>query len=111
MQAGKWFNTQELTGKKVIMYRCTSHTSFTFYSNAEIKYADTINADESSYKVPAILYGEKKQIDSLASKGFSISVLKSFPYFHTSKLNIKFISSKTRNAQLQTFELAEINKK
>jgi 4-amino-4-deoxy-L-arabinose transferase-like glycosyltransferase len=109
MQAGKWLNAHEPGVMRVTMYRCIPQTSFPFYSHAEITYADTLNANSVNLEKPVILYGEKKNIDSLAAKGFNVSALQAFPYFHISELTVKFISYKTRNAQLQTFELAEVS--
>ncbi len=106
MHAGRWLNECDVQ-QHVVMYKCNAQTSFTFYCNAAINYTDTIN--NIGFKTPVLLYGEKKDIDSLAAKGFKISVLKSFQYFHTSELTLKFLLPKTRNAQIRWFELAVLN--
>ncbi len=108
MQAAKWLNKNKPALNEVTMYKCIPHTSFAFYSNAEVKYADTIQTALSNKK-PIIIYSEKADVDSLAEKGFNILVLHSFAYFHTSKLNAHFIMPGSRSKQLQTFELASVN--
>lgn len=111
MQAGRWFNEHQPLGKEVTMYKCVGVTSFTFYSNATIKYAEDVDSIPNiNSKKTFTLFGDSLEIDSLKSKGFNVKVLATFTYFHTSKLSLKFINPKTRSKQLQTFELADITK-
>ena len=108
IHAGKWYNAHQPANQTVTMYRCVSQTSFTFYCNAPIKYATDITKQELNLDQPLVLYGLKTEIDSLQAKGISVFVIQGFDYFHISNLTGKFISPKTRAAQLKTFELVKV---
>ncbi len=108
MTAGKWMNTQ--SHQPAVMLYKSLPTSFDFYYNGKIDYngvpAERINAvipGDSLYIFSYI--ADLKDVNTSAEK---VTVVKSFPHFHVSQVNGKFINYKTRNTVLDTMVIAVI---
>jgi 4-amino-4-deoxy-L-arabinose transferase-like glycosyltransferase len=108
MMAGKWMNTQSHQ-QGVMLYKSLP-TSFDFYYNGKIDYngvpAERINAVTPGDSLFIFSYiADLKDVNTAAEK---ITVIKSFPHFHVSQVNGKFINYKTRNTVLDTMVIAVI---
>jgi 4-amino-4-deoxy-L-arabinose transferase-like glycosyltransferase len=110
MMAGKWIKENNIKGPFAI-YRNFSY-SFEFYAPGIVMQTDDKNRlKEFASGTGVLIYTSKENIKELTDEGYSIMVLQTFSYFPVSKLNLKFLNYKTRQAQLQEIILAKISKK
>lgn len=108
MMAGKWMNTQ--SHQPAVMLYQSLPTSFDFYYNGKIDYngvpAERINAVTQGDSLFIFSYiADLKDVNAASEK---VTVIKSFPHFHVSQVNGKFINYKTRNTVLDTMVIAVI---
>ena len=115
MMAGKWLNGQQVAPK--LMQYNTLSSSFDFYYKGDIDYSKTTAA--SIYAIPPIdsllLFSMLRDVRDINTDTINVTVLKTFPYFHVSQVNGKFINHKTRQQVLDTMAItlvtAKINSK
>lgn len=111
MMAGKWLNEQRIN-KPVIQYRYLS-SSFDFYYMGKFDYSDpdsaTINA--RAVKDSLLLFTRISLLQDIGSDSANVQIMKSFPYFHVSQVNGKFINHKTRSTVLDTLVIASVTPK
>lgn len=112
MMAGKWLNDKQVS-QKVTLYKC-DHYSFDFYYNG---------TRDNSYGEPGelvnkilpgdslLFFSSVKNLSSFENDTVSLSVLKTFPYFHVSQVNGQFINHKTRGEVLDTLAIALLKRK
>ncbi len=106
MNAGKW-QQKNLPNKTISMFRCNEF-SFDFYGNTTIKRDNNLLPllkNESG----ALVFTPKKEIANINTDSFSLNVLNSFPYFHITELEAKFINANTRYQTLDTFVIANVS--
>ncbi|RZK43623.1 MAG: glycosyl transferase [Pedobacter sp.] len=104
MQAGKWLDLympKAQTG--VLMHRASF--SFDFYAPTDPKYFDSFEElDAYKDRQGMVLYVSKQYVEELKLK-YDFEVLRTFDYYHTTKLKPKFLNSKTRKEVLEQFFL------
>jgi len=111
MMAGKWLSEQPAM-PQVTLYKCLS-TSFDFYYDGKTGYSNpdstainNIAANDSMY-----LFSAVKDLKDVNTDSISLISIKTFPYFHVSQVNGKFINHKTRNNVLDTFAITLVTRK
>lgn len=108
MEAGNWLKTNYPEAKaSVFMY--PDAYSFDFYAPGEPKYfwnyeaLDKFRGDEN-----LVVYIPEAELPKL-KKDYGAEVLKSFEYYHITKLSPKFINAKTRPQLLEHFYLVKLH--
>ena len=109
MQAGEWLKKNYPISKtSVLMY--PDAYSFDFYTNGEPIYL--WNYDDLAKRKDEkdlIIYISATEFEKLKTTYKNAEVLKSFEYFHITKLSRKFINAETRPQVLEQFYLVKIN--
>lgn len=108
MQAGIWLKENYPNAKaSVLMY--PDAYSFDFYANGEPKYFWSYeDLDKSKNEKDLIIYAPAAELERLKTD-YHAEVLKSFKYYHITKLTGKFINAKTRDQVLEQFYLVKIH--
>ncbi|WP_316824567.1 ArnT family glycosyltransferase [Pedobacter miscanthi] len=108
MQAGKWLKENYPKAKaSVFMY--PDAYSFDFYVIGEPKYFWSYEElDQWKDKKNLIIYTPASELERLKTE-FHAEVLKSFEYYHITKLTGKFINAKTRPQVLEQFYLVKVH--
>lgn len=108
MEAGKWLKENYPHAKaSVLMY--PDAYSFDFYANGEPKYFWSYDAlNNTKNKKDLIIYTPAAELERLKTE-YHAEVLKSFEYYHITKLTGKFINAKTRPQLLEQFYLVKIH--
>lgn len=108
MEAGKWLKEKYPNAKaSVLMY--PDAYSFDFYANGEPKYFWSYeDLDKSKNEKDLIIYTPASELERLKTD-YHAEVLKSFEYYHITKLTGKFINAKTRPQVLEQFYLVKIH--
>jgi len=108
MEAGNWLKENHPKAKaSVLMY--PDAYSFDFYAPGEPKYfwnyeeLDKFRVDEN-----LVIYAPESELPKL-KKDYGAAVLKSFEYYHITKLTPKFINAKTRPQLLEHFYLVKLH--
>ncbi|QIL40139.1 glycosyl transferase [Pedobacter sp. HDW13] len=108
MEAGNWLKANYPQAKaSVLMY--PDAYSFDFYASGDPKYfwdyeeLDKFKGDEN-----LVIYAPETELPKL-KKDYSATVLKSFEYYHITKLTPKFINAKTRPQLLEHFYLVKLH--
>lgn len=108
MEAGNWLKANYPDAKaSVFMY--PDAYSFDFYAQGEPKYfwnyeeLDQFKKDEN-----LVIYTPESELPRL-KKDYGAEVLKSFEYYHITKLSPKFINAKTRPQLLEHFYLVKLH--
>lgn len=112
MMAGKWLNEKQVSSK-VTLYKC-DHYSFDFYYNGERdnnygEPGEVINKIQPGDSL--LLFSSVKDLSGFGNDSVSLSVLKTFPYFHVSQVNGQFINHKTRDKVLYTLAVSVLKRK
>lgn len=108
MEAGKWLKENHPDARaSVLMY--PDAYSFDFYANGEPKYFWSYeDLDKSKNEKGLIIYTPASELERLKTD-YHAEVLKSFEYYHITKLTGKFINAKTRPQVLEQFYLVKIH--
>lgn len=108
MEAGKWLKENHPDARaSVLMY--PDAYSFDFYANDEPKYFWSYeDLDKSKNEKDLIIYTPASELERLKTD-YHAEVLKSFEYYHITKLTGKFINAKTRPQVLEQFYLVKIH--
>lgn len=111
MMAGKWLNEQS-TQPEVTLYKCLS-TSFDFYYDGKKDYSNPDSTVINNLAVNDSLYifSALPDLKDINTDSVNLTSLKSFPYFHVSQVNGKFINHKTRKHVLDTFAITLVTRK
>ncbi|MBC6112516.1 ArnT family glycosyltransferase [Pedobacter fastidiosus] len=108
MEAGKWLKENYPKAKaSVLMY--PDAYSFDFYAEGEPKYFwsyEELNKSKSEQDL--VIYTPESELARLKTE-YHAEVLKSFEYYHITKLTGKFINAKTRPQVLEHFYLVKIH--
>jgi hypothetical protein len=108
MMAGKWIKENNTAGP-VAIYRNFSY-SFEFYAPGIVMQTDDKKRlEQFASGMGGLIYTSKENIKELAGDNYTVEILQTFTYFPVSKLNLKFLNYKTRQAQLQEIVLAKIS--
>ncbi|MCX2495694.1 glycosyltransferase family 39 protein [Pedobacter sp. PF22-3] len=108
MEAGNWLKENYPQAKtSVLMY--PDAYSFDFYANGEPKYFWSYEElNKSKDEKDLVIYTPESELAKL-KKDYGAEVLKSFEYYHITKLTPKFINSKTRPQLLEHFYLVKLH--
>ncbi|WP_443944596.1 ArnT family glycosyltransferase [Pedobacter sp. AW1-32] len=108
MQAGIWLKDHYPQSKAAVLMHGEAF-SFDFYAQGEPSYFWSHDELEK-FALPknTILYAPEAEVEYLKQK-YNGTVLKSFEYFHLTKLTPKFLNVKTRNEVLERYYLVKIN--
>ena len=111
MMAGKWLNGQKIT-QTVTQYRYLS-SSFDFYYMGRQDYSDpdSVTVNRRAAKDPLLLFTKINELKTINQDSANVQVIKTFPYFHVSQVNGKFINHKTRSTVLDTLVIALVTPK
>ncbi|WP_406825333.1 ArnT family glycosyltransferase [Pedobacter sp. KACC 23697] len=108
MEAANWLKKHYPEAKaSVLMY--PDAYSFDFYANGEPKYLwsyEELNKLKDEKNL--VIYTPESELAKL-KKDYRAEVLKSFEYYHITKLSPKFINAKTRPQLLEHFYLVKIH--
>ena len=111
MMAGKWLNSNNIK-QEVTSYKCLSF-SFEFYYNGVSGHES--NAVAGVNNIPAndslLVFSSLSNLRSIKNDSANMSILKTFPQFGVSQLNIHFLSHQTRGNVLDTFVIASLKRK
>ncbi|WP_293786324.1 glycosyltransferase family 39 protein [uncultured Pedobacter sp.] len=108
MEAGNWLKAHYPEAKaSVLMY--PDAYSFDFYANGEPKYFWSYEElNKSKDEKNLVIYTPESELAKL-KKEYGAEVLKSFEYYHITKLTPKFINAKTRPQLLEHFYLVKLH--
>jgi 4-amino-4-deoxy-L-arabinose transferase-like glycosyltransferase len=108
MQAGNWLKQNYPTAKPAVLNYIDAF-SFDFYAPGEVKYLHNYSdLDKSKNLKDLVIYIPEQELAKLKT-GYHAEILKSFEYFHTTKLTGKFLNTKTRPQVLERFYLVKIH--
>lgn len=108
MQAGNWLKQNYPTAKPAVLNYIDAF-SFDFYAPGEVKYLHNYtDLDKSKNLKDLVIYIPEQELAKLKSE-YHAEILKSFEYFHTTKLTGKFLNAKTRPQVLENFYLVKIH--
>jgi 4-amino-4-deoxy-L-arabinose transferase-like glycosyltransferase len=108
MQAGNWLKQNYPTAKPAVLNYIDAF-SFDFYAPGEVKYLHNYtDLDKSKSLKDLVIYIPEQELAKLKSE-YHAEILKSFEYFHTTKLTGKFLNAKTRAQVLEHFYLVKIH--
>ena len=108
MEAGNWLKQNYPKAKaSVLMY--PDAYSFDFYATGEPQYFWTYETlDKFKTDKDLVIYAPESELVRLR-KDYHAEVLKSFEYYHITKLTAKFINAKTRPQTLEHFYLVKLH--
>jgi len=108
MEAANWLKENYPEAKaSVLMY--PDAYSFDFYANGEPKYFWSYEElNKSKDEKNLVIYTPESELAKL-KKEYGAEVLKSFEYYHITKLSPKFINAKTRPQLLEHFYLVKLH--
>jgi 4-amino-4-deoxy-L-arabinose transferase-like glycosyltransferase len=92
--AAAFYANKALRGQPVVFYRVNSY-AMEFYLDAPVERYESVTADR-----PGLFFTTPGYRDSLVELGHSCKVIKSFPYFAVTKLDLPFVNHSTRSSAL-----------
>jgi len=108
MEAGNWLKANYPEAKASVLMYPDSY-SFDFYAQGEPKYFWTYESlDQFKGDPNLVIYTPESELPRL-KKDYGAEVLKSFEYYHITKLTPKFINAKTRPQLLEHFYLVKLH--
>lgn len=108
MEAGNWLKENYPEAKAAVLMYPDAY-SFDFYANGEPKYFwsyEELNKLKDEKNL--VIYTPESELVKL-KKDYGAEVLKSFEYYHITKLTPKFINAKTRPQLLEHFYLVKLH--
>ncbi|UKT64131.1 ArnT family glycosyltransferase [Pedobacter mucosus] len=108
MYAGNWLKENYPTAKPAVLNYIDAF-SFDFYAPGEVKYLHSYaDLDKTKNTKDLVIYISETELLKMKSE-YNAEILKSFEYFHTTKLTGKFLNAKTRSKVLEHFYLVKIH--
>ncbi|MGN8035560.1 ArnT family glycosyltransferase [Chitinophaga sp. 22321] len=102
-EAAAYANTH-LPGQRIGFYEANSY-GFDFYLKAPV-----LRYDSASLQAPAVVFTTPEGRAMLEKQGRSCTLIKSFPHFYVSKLDLPFVRKVTRASALSERLLLEVKK-
>ncbi|PSL49461.1 4-amino-4-deoxy-L-arabinose transferase-like glycosyltransferase [Chitinophaga niastensis] len=99
--AGAYANNS-LPGRTIGMYAANSY-AFDFYMKAPVARYDT-----ATFASPVLLFTTPEAVTGLQQQGHICTVIKSFPHFYVSKLDLPFVRKATRAGALGERVIVEV---
>ncbi|MCW3462576.1 ArnT family glycosyltransferase [Chitinophaga nivalis] len=88
----------------VSLYQANSY-GFDFYLKAPVN-----RYDSATFTVPAVLFTTPEAITGLQQQGYTCTIIKTFPHFYVSKLDLPFVRKATRASALVERSLVRVEK-
>ncbi|WP_412467345.1 ArnT family glycosyltransferase [Pedobacter sp. KLB.chiD] len=108
MEAGNWLKKNYPQSKAAVLMYPDAY-SFDFYANGEPKYFWSYEElNKSRDEKNLVIYAAESELAKL-KKEYGAEVLKSFGYYHITKLTPKFINAETRPQLLEHFYLVKLH--
>ncbi|SFA57245.1 Dolichyl-phosphate-mannose-protein mannosyltransferase [Pedobacter suwonensis] len=108
MEAGNWLKENYPKAKAAVLMYPDAY-SFDFYSSGEPKYFWSYEElDKSKDIKDLVIYAPESELAKLKNE-YGAQVLKSFDYYHITKLSLKFINAQTRSQLLEHFYLVKLH--
>lgn len=108
MEAGRWLKQNQPNAKAVVLMYPDAF-SFDFYANGEPQYFwDYETLEKFKNDKDLVIYTQESELERL-KKDYHAEILKSFEYYHITKLTGKFINAKTRPQVLEHFYLVKLH--
>jgi len=106
--AGEWLKKNYPSAKPAVLNYIDAF-SFDFYAPGEVKYLHNYeDLDKVKQEQNLVIYVPEAELPRLKHE-YGAEVLKSFEYFHTTKLTGKFLNAKTRPQVLEHFYLVKLH--
>ncbi|MGO4878841.1 ArnT family glycosyltransferase [Pedobacter psychrotolerans] len=106
--AGEWLKKNYPTAKPAVLNYIDAF-SFDFYAPGEVRYLHNYeDLDKIKHEQNLVIYVPEVELTKLKSE-YGAEVLKSFEYFHITKLTGKFLNAKTRAQVLEHFYLVKLH--
>ena len=107
MMAAKWLNLNHIN--QPITVGNSGSSSFHFYYKGKVIYNNnSLVAFDSAKKNSIVYFGSMRDLRALRKDSLQFSILKTFPQFRVSQLNIQFLDHQSRSKTLDTFAIAKI---
>jgi 4-amino-4-deoxy-L-arabinose transferase-like glycosyltransferase len=94
------FANQQLPGMPIGMLGTNSY-ALEFYLNAPVQRYDSAGLRRAAVSLPVVLFTNPEEMAELQKKGYSCRVVREFPHFYVSRLELGFVNHATREAALQ----------
>jgi len=108
MQAGNWLKENYPTAKPAVLNYIDAF-SFDFYAPGEVKYFYSYAGLNKNKAVKdLVIYVPEAELSKL-KREYNAEILKTFEYFHITKLTGKFLNAGTRQKVLERFYLVKIH--
>ncbi|WP_316830939.1 ArnT family glycosyltransferase [Pedobacter aquatilis] len=108
MHAGNWLKENYPAAKPAVLNYIDAF-SFDFYAPGEVKYLHNYaDLDKSKNQKDLVIYVSETELPKLKAE-YNAEVLKTFEYFHITKLTGKFLNAKTRPQVLEHFYLVKVH--
>ena len=106
--AGEWLKKNYPAAKPAVLNYIDAF-SFDFYAPGEVKYLHNYSdLDKIKQTKDLVIYIPENELNKLKNE-YHAEVLKSFEYFHITKLTGKFLNAKTRPQVLERFYLVKLH--
>ncbi|GGE61064.1 4-amino-4-deoxy-L-arabinose transferase-like glycosyltransferase [Pedobacter psychrotolerans] len=106
--AGEWLKKNYPAAKPAVLNYIDAF-SFDFYAPGEVKYLhNSSDLDKIKNTKNLVIYISENELNKLKNE-YNAEVLKSFEYFHITKLTSKFLNAKTRPQVLEHFYLVKLH--
>lgn len=106
--AGKWVADSDVAARPAV-FKYNQSFSFDFYAKGEVQYLySDVDLEKAMKQKNMVIYAPESELPGLKSK-YGARVLKSFDYYHITKLKAKFIMANSRPSVLERFYLLKIN--
>jgi len=107
MMAAKWLNLNHIS--QPITVNKSNSSSFHFYYKGKVIYNNNpLVAFDSATKNSNIYFASMRDLRALTKDSLQLTILKTFPHFRVSQLNIQFLNHLSRSKTLDTFAIAKI---
>ncbi len=107
-EAAGWINKHNTDNLPVADNGDDTAAPFEFYSNKPVT-AININSKELLPAKPFLLYISADDVNALKASGLHVQALNSFQNYWVTRLTIPFLNRNTRNKELTTMVVAEVN--
>jgi hypothetical protein len=93
----------------IVLGDMVDSSSFHFYYKGKVIYNNNpLVAFDSATKNSNIYFASMRDLRALTKDSLQLTILKTFPHFRVSQLNIQFLNHLSRSKTLDTFAIAKI---
>ena len=106
MMAAKWLNLNHIS--QPISFINTGSPSFHFYYKGKVIYNNNPPFTFDTTKNSIVYFASMRDLRALKNDSSHLTIIKTFPQFRVSQLNIQFLNHRSRSKTLDTFAIAKI---